>query len=117
MLAADMRKAGKTGRIGKNRAIRSVKQGDMARWVRSCLRSISKANVGGNDMENPENKLRPTERLLRVKQVLQMVPVGRSTWWAGVKSGRFPQPVKLGPRTTAWRLSDIEKLIREGIDG
>jgi hypothetical protein len=29
------------------------------------------------------------------------IPVGRSTWWAGVKSGRFPKPVKLGPRTTA----------------
>lgn len=40
-----------------------------------------------------------------------LIPVGRSTWWAGVKSGRFPQPVKLGPGTTAWRVEDIRALI------
>ena len=39
------------------------------------------------------------------------IPVGRSTWWAGVKIGRFPQPVKLGPRTTVWKVEDIRKLI------
>jgi predicted DNA-binding transcriptional regulator AlpA len=39
------------------------------------------------------------------------IPVGRSTWWAGVRSGRFPKPVKLGPRTTAWKVDDIRKLI------
>lgn len=39
----------------------------------------------------------------------------KSTWWAGVKSGRFPAPVKLGPRITAWRDSDIQQLIQEGI--
>jgi len=39
------------------------------------------------------------------------IPVGRSTWWEGVKTGRFPKPVKLGPRTTAWRVEDIRKLI------
>lgn len=38
-------------------------------------------------------------------------PVGRSTWWAGVKSGRYPRSVKLGPRTTAWRATDIRELI------
>jgi predicted DNA-binding transcriptional regulator AlpA len=48
---------------------------------------------------------------LRLKQVLQIVPVAASTWWAGVKSGRFPQPIKLGPRTTAWRACDIFGLI------
>jgi prophage regulatory protein len=43
------------------------------------------------------------------------IPVGKSTWWAGVKSGRFPQPVKLGPRITAWRVEDIRALIdRQG---
>ncbi|MEN8260000.1 MAG: AlpA family phage regulatory protein [Pseudomonadota bacterium] len=39
-------------------------------------------------------------------------PVSKSTWWAGVKSGRFPQPVKLGPRITAWRVEDIRALIQ-----
>lgn len=38
-------------------------------------------------------------------------PVSKSTWWAGVKSGRYPEPVKLGPRITAWRVDDIRALI------
>ena len=39
------------------------------------------------------------------------IPVGRSTWWQGVRDGRFPKPVKLGPKTTAWRVEDIRALI------
>jgi len=53
----------------------------------------------------------PKERLLRLTQVLELIPVAPSTWWLGVKEGRFPQPVKLGPRTTAWRESEIRKLM------
>ncbi|KUJ76302.1 hypothetical protein AVO45_13460 [Ruegeria marisrubri] len=59
----------------------------------------------------------PDDALLREKQILQPngpLPVSRSTWWAGVSSGRFPQPIKLGPRTTAWRVGDIRSLLREG---
>jgi len=52
-----------------------------------------------------------TERCLRLPQVLEIVPVSRATWYAGVKSGRYPAPIKLGPRAVAWQLSDIEKLI------
>jgi predicted DNA-binding transcriptional regulator AlpA len=44
-----------------------------------------------------------------------VIPVSKSTWWAGVKSGRYPQPVKLGPRTTAWRVEDIRKIIQDGV--
>lgn len=40
-----------------------------------------------------------------------IIPVSKSTWWQGVKDGRFPQSVKLGPRTTAWRVEDILRLI------
>jgi predicted DNA-binding transcriptional regulator AlpA len=47
---------------------------------------------------------------LRLPQVLAIIPVSRSTWLAGCKSGRYPKPVKLGPRTTAWRTADIAAL-------
>jgi predicted DNA-binding transcriptional regulator AlpA len=40
-----------------------------------------------------------------------LLPVCKSTWWAGVKSGRFPAAVKLGPRTTVWRVEDIRAYI------
>ncbi|MRR57916.1 MAG: AlpA family phage regulatory protein [Deltaproteobacteria bacterium] len=45
-----------------------------------------------------------------------IVPVSAATWWNGVKSGRFPQPVKLGKGITVWRSSDIEDLVENGID-
>lgn len=48
---------------------------------------------------------------LRLPQVLKVFPVSKSTWWAGVKEGRYPQPVKLGPKMTAWRVEDIRALI------
>jgi prophage regulatory protein len=60
------------------------------------------------------HKNQPVDPLLRLPQVLKIIPVSRSTWWAGVKSGRFPKPIKLGPRTTCWRESDIMKLVKEG---
>ncbi len=55
----------------------------------------------------------PATGFLREKQVLGFFPVSRSNWWNGVKEGRYPQPVKLGPRTTAWRVEDIRALIEE----
>lgn len=43
-----------------------------------------------------------------------LIPVGKSTWWAGVKSGRYPQPVRtLGARITAWRVEDIRAFIEQ----
>ncbi len=41
-----------------------------------------------------------------------IIPVSKSTWWAGVQSGRYPKPTKaLGPRITAWRVEGIRALI------
>ena len=56
----------------------------------------------------------PNTGFLRLPSILAPrgpIPVSKSTWWAGVKSGRYPQPVKLGPRITAWRVEDIRALI------
>lgn len=42
-----------------------------------------------------------------------LIPVSKSTWWAGVKSHRYPKPVKtLGQRITVWRVEDIRALIK-----
>ena len=50
-------------------------------------------------------------KLLRINQVLALVPVGRSSWWEGCRTGRYPKPIKLGPRTTVWRAEDIAAFI------
>ena len=65
----------------------------------------------------------PATGFLRLKQIIgdkkadppipPLIPVSSSTWWAGVASGRFPKPVKLGPRTTCWKLESILELIQE----
>jgi hypothetical protein len=67
------------------------------------------------------NKLRRFEmsKLLRVKQIIGdksqgiqgYIPISKSSWWAGVAKGKYPQPIKLGPRTTCWRESDIVRII------
>ena len=57
-------------------------------------------------MENPTK-----DRLLRMRQILEIIPVSRATWWRGVKDGRFPAGSKLGPKTTVWRESEIMALV------
>ena len=49
--------------------------------------------------------------LWRLPTVLANFPISRSGWYQGVKDGRFPAPVRLGPRSVAWRTSDIQSLI------
>lgn len=51
------------------------------------------------------------ERLLRLPEVLQLIPVAKSSWWAGIKAGRYPAGRKLTERTTVWLYSDIQALI------
>jgi len=65
----------------------------------------------------------PEAGYLRIGQILgtkttpALIPVGRSTWWDGVKKGRFPAPVKLGPRITAWKVDEIREYIRKAGNG
>ena len=58
----------------------------------------------------------PQTGFIRLPQVLAFIPVSKSTWWDGIKTGRFPKPIKLGPRTTAWRVEDIQDLINSLAD-
>lgn len=53
----------------------------------------------------------PATGFLRLSQVLQFVPVCKTRWYAGLKSGEFPQPVTLGPRARGYRAEDIRALI------
>ena len=63
----------------------------------------------------------PETGFLRLKQIIgdrnanppipPIIPIGRSSWWDGIKKGRFPKPVKLGPHTTAWTAEDIRALV------
>jgi prophage regulatory protein len=63
-------------------------------------------------MKNQNSPL-PETGFLRLPSILKIYPIGRSTWWQGVKDGKFPKPIKLGKRTTAWRVEDIKALIEK----
>jgi prophage regulatory protein len=63
-------------------------------------------------------------RFLRLQQIIgdhsveppipAKVPVSKTTWWKGVREGRYLQPVRtLGKRITVWREQDIEAFINE----
>jgi len=65
----------------------------------------------------PNNSNFPTTGFVRLSAIIAPngpIPVSKSTWWAGIKDGRFPKPIKLGPRITAWRVEDIRSLIDSG---
>ena len=69
--------------------------------------------------KNPSLKIEPVDptALLRLKQVLRLVPIGASTWWLWVRQGKAPASIKLGPHTTAWRARDVLEMIeRAGVD-
>ena len=66
----------------------------------ACLVSVPAAN--------------DNERLLRLPEVLQRIPVSRSTWYQGIKTGLYPKGIRLGARIVAWREADIKKLSESG---
>ena len=67
----------------------------------------------------PQPSQLPEIGFLRIWQIVgnpktntpALIPIGRTSFLNGVKSGKYPKPVKLGERTTAWRLEDIKALI------
>ena len=62
-------------------------------------------------------------RLLRLKQIigdakaeppiLPIIPISKSSWWAGVKAGLYPEPLKIGPNTTVWREDEVRALVED----
>ena len=54
-------------------------------------------------------------RLLRLNEVLELLPISKSTWWEGVRTRKYPQPFRLGRRLTCWRLADILALVEAGV--
>lgn len=63
----------------------------------------------------PEAAAIPSTGFVRLPQILALVPIGKSSWWAGVRDGRYPQPVPNSPfgRVTVWRAEDIHALLAQ----
>lgn len=55
----------------------------------------------------------PETGFVRLPQILSLIPISRSAWWAGVREGKFPKGIKLGTKTTVWRAEAIRALINQ----
>lgn len=55
----------------------------------------------------------PEKGFVRLPQILAVIPIGKSSWWAGVREGRYPAPCRPSPfgRVTVWRAEDINRLL------
>lgn len=61
-------------------------------------------------MKKNVDSILPQEGFVRLPVIIKLLGIGKTSWWCGIKEGRFPKPVKLGPRTSAWRVEDIRAL-------
>lgn len=67
------------------------------------------SNLGALKM----NETIPQTGFVRIPQILSVIPISRSAWWSGVKSSKYPAPIKLGANTTVWKAEDIHALIKQ----
>jgi len=75
------------------------------------------------DIEQQVTKL-PESGFVRLWQILgnkrkgipPIIPISKSSWWAGVKTGKYPKPIKLSARCTCWDVNDIRKLIARAVE-
>ena len=65
-------------------------------------------------MQSKKENNQIQERLIRLEEVLSIIPVGKSTWYAGINKGVFPKPVKIFNRSL-WRMSEIMEIVENGI--
>ena len=61
------------------------------------------------------------EGFLRLDQIVRtpnasqtpLIPISVSSWWLGIRKGKYPAPIKLGSKTTVWRVRDIKNLLEK----
>jgi predicted DNA-binding transcriptional regulator AlpA len=66
-------------------------------------------------LKRPLTKIDNADRLVRLNEVLTLLPISPASWWNGVRAGKYPRGIKLGPKTTCWRLSEITALAERGV--
>ena len=58
-----------------------------------------------------KNNVLPEEGFVRLPVIINVLGIGKTTWWCGIKEGRYPKPVKLSTNISAWKVQDIRALI------
>lgn len=55
------------------------------------------------------------KQLIKIARVLQILDIGRSSLYDGIKRGDYPKPVKVGRRASRWPLAVILRLAEYGV--
>ena len=55
----------------------------------------------------------PREGYVKLRQVLTVIPVSKSSWYRGIESGIYPKPVKLGKRSVGWDVIEVRRCMKD----
>lgn len=58
----------------------------------------------------------PQDRLIRLCEVLQIVGIGKSTWYELISKGEAPASVSITPRAVAWSQQAVFKWVQDRIN-
>jgi prophage regulatory protein len=62
-------------------------------------------------MQNSASDLSvPPVALIRIPQILKVMPVSKSKFWLMVQKGEFPKPIKIG-RSSFWTIEQVQAFI------
>ena len=53
-----------------------------------------------------------TDKLIRRRQVLELIGLSHTTQWRMEKAGKFPARVKIGTGSVGWHLAEVEEWVR-----
>ena len=77
----------------------------------AAVQQLAPAHDRANPLSAAPKSPPALEALLTLDRVLEVIPISRELWWSGVKSGRFPAPIRLSPRKPLWCTSEIGLLV------
>ena len=73
-------------------------------------------SISRDEKQKDRKRTLPQVGYIRLKEVLALIPVSKSTWYKGIADGRYPKPTKvLGSRIAAWDVKDIRSLLERGV--
>lgn len=68
-------------------------------------------NISTNEVSLPGNFTDRPEKLYRLKDVLRLIPISKSSWFEGIKKGKYPAGHLLSERTRVWKESELRAII------
>jgi prophage regulatory protein len=73
---------------------------------------MMKEAQNGYKQEQQEDKHEVPLILMRIPQILEIMPISRATFCSMVKKGEFPKPIKIG-RSSLWTQEQVQAYMRQ----